>query len=258
MVLGPTNIQPSRRSWIESRAGRILSFVVITWSIAGAFIVLQEFPAYLVDQVVEKGWVPDALVMPRSSRAKTDCRAAIERAKSSPSDPTVAAQARVLVWLLGLRTGFAAGIASASAGSSQPVDVAPLLAEPQQLSDAMGLEPPRLPTIQHAANVLSEYQVFVESDPQCIAAQIGEKYSPRQAALYKFALIAGHAAVYRISQIGPLFVPQLRSYGKEAGVPDELWKPLAEESMDSLPGANAKEKISFVLSRIQDHLKTNP
>ena len=56
----------------------------------------------------------------------------------------------------------------------------------------------------------------------------------------------------------PFFVPQLRSYGKEAGVPDELWKPLAEESMDSLPGANAKEKISFVLSRIQDHLKTNP
>jgi hypothetical protein len=251
-------MQPSRRSWSESRVGRILSFVVITWSIAGAFIVLQEAPAILVDRLAEKGWIPDALLRTSSSPAKTDCRAEVERAKSSPTDPAVASQARVLVWLLGFKIGFAAGIRSASAGSSQPVDVDPLLAQSRELSEAMGIEVPRLPGIQHAATALPEYQAFVETDPQCIAAEIGEKYSARQAALYKFALIAGHVSVYRSSKIGPLFVPELREYGKQAEVPDELWKPLAAESIDSLPGADTRDKISLVLNHIQNYLKTNP
>lgn len=259
MIAEQTNIQGSRRSWSESRVGRILSFVAITWAIAGAFILLQEGLPTLLYVMVGKGWIPDALVMPNSPRANTDCRAAIERAKLSTPDPSVAAQARVLIWRMGFQTGFAAGIASATAGRSQPVDSVSLLAQPHQLSEVMGVEAPTLPTIQHAANALYEFQVFVETDPRCIAAQIGEKYSARQAALYKFALIAGHAAVYRIKApaLGAVFVPELRLYGKQAEVPQELWKPLLEDSIESLPGADAEQKISSLLNRLQEHVKAN-
>src|SRR5437899_1640631 len=64
-----TNIQGSRRSWSESRVGRILSFVAITWALAGAFILLQEGLPTLLDVMVRKGWIPDTLVMPNSPRA---------------------------------------------------------------------------------------------------------------------------------------------------------------------------------------------
>jgi hypothetical protein len=240
--------------------GRILSFLAITWALAGGFILLQEGLPALLDVMVGKGWIPDALVMPRSRGATTDCRAAIERARSSTPDRQVAARARVLVWRIGFQTGFAAGLASATAGTGKPVDAASLLARPQQLSAIMGIDPPALPSIQHAANALHEFQVFVAEDPGCVAAQIDEKYAARQAALYKFALVAGHAAVYRIKApaLGPIFVPELRVYGKQAEIPPELWKPLADESLESLPGTDAQQKISFILNRLDEHLKANP
>jgi hypothetical protein len=256
MISGQTG---RRRSWRESRVARILTFVAITWTIAGVFILMQEGIPTLVDVMVGKGWIPDRLVMPASPRAE-DCRAAVERARSSPPDPAVAAHARLLVWRLGFHTGVAAGIASAAAGSPQPVDSVALLALPQQVSQVIGVEPPTLPTIQHAANALYEFQVFVDADPHCIAAQIGDKYSPRQAALYKFALIAGHAAVYRIKAptSGAQLASAIRVHGSQAAIPPELWQPLVEPSIESLPGADPAQKISFWVSRVEEHLKENP
>jgi len=257
MISGQTG---RRRAWRESRVARILTFVAITWSIAGVFILMQEGIPTLVDTMVGKGWIPDSLVMPTPSRADGDCRAAVERARSSPPDPTVAAQAPLLVWRMGFHTGVAAGVASAAAGSRQPVDSAALLALPQQVSVVIGVEAPALPTIQHAANALYEFQVFVEADPRCIAAQIGDKYSARQAALYKFALIAGHAAVYRIKAPagGAQLASAIRVYGSQAGIPPELWQPLVEPSIESLPGADPAQKISFWVSRLEEHLKEKP
>jgi len=245
----------------ESRAGRFVSFVAITWSIAGGFLLLQVGLPELVDFAVRKGFIPDSLTMQRPRGEGVNCAPAVERARGTATDPRVAAQARFFVWRMGFHTGFAAGIASATAGSKSPVDPAPLLAEqPRQIAGLIGVDPPTLPAIQHAANALSEFQTFVAQGANCVAPQLAAKYSPRDAALFKYALIVGHAAVYRINAptLDPLFVPEVRVYGKEAQIPAELSQPFVDTSLNALPGDGPQQKVQSALGRIEEFLKANP
>lgn len=162
---------------------------------------------------------------------------------------------------MGFHTGFAAGIASATAGSTSPVDPAPLLAEePHQIAILLGVDPPVLPAIQHAANALGEFRSFVAQGAGCVAPQLADRYSPRQAALYQYGLIVGHAAVYRIKapMVDPLFVPELRVYGHEAEVPIELSQPFVDNTLDSLPGEGPQQKVQFAVNRIEEFLKAKP
>ena len=198
MITDAPRVRNGRRSWTESRVGRLVSFVAITWSIAGAFLLLQGGLPTLVDAAVRKGWIPDSLVLEKPPAATADCDSAIARAHSSATDPRVAARARLLIWRMGFQSGFAAGIASATSGTSTPLDSASALAQPRQIAETLGVDAPTLPAIEHTANALHEFQVFVAHDPGCVATQIADKYSPRAAALYRFSLIVGHAAIYRM------------------------------------------------------------
>ena len=259
MVSGESGVENGRRSWSDSRAGRLLSFVAITWSIAGGFVLLQEGLPTLVDAAVRKGWIPDSLVLTTPPASTSECGSAIQRARSSATDPRVTAQARLLVWRMGFQTGFAAGIASATSGSTAPVDSATLLAQPRQIAEALGVDAPTLPDIKHSANALREFQIFVAQDSRCVAAQVAVKYSPRDAALFKFGLIVGHAAVYRMKapQLDPLFVPEVRVYGEQAEIPVELRQPFVDDSLDTLPGVSREQKVQFALSRLDEYFRTN-
>src|SRR4026209_1500394 len=55
---------------------RALLFVVIAWSIAGAFQVLSKGGPWLLDRAVKGGHVPDSLVAPRPRAV--DCSAAVQ------------------------------------------------------------------------------------------------------------------------------------------------------------------------------------
>ena len=94
----------------------------------------------------------------------------------------------------------------------------------------------------------------------CVAPQLADKYSPREAALYQFGLIVGHGAVYRINapMLDPLFVPDLRVYGSQAQVPTELSQPFVDNTLDSLPGDGPQQKVQFAVNRIDEFLKANP
>ena len=254
------NVRSGHRSWTQSRAGRVVSFVAITWSIAGGFLLLQEGLPTLADFANRLGVIPDSLVVPASQPATSDCAAAVQRARASTTDPGVTAQARFLVWRMGFHTGFAAGIANATAGSTAAVDPGPLLAQqPRQIAQLLGVDAPTLPPTQHTANALTEFSTFVAQDPRCVATQLADKYSPREAALYKFALIVGHAAVYRIALSGaaPRFVPEIRLYGKQAEIPLELLQPFVDNTLDSLPGSGPEHKVQFAVGRLEEHLKAN-
>lgn len=257
----PSQAESASRPRTTSRARRLVSFLAITWSIAGGFLLLQIGLPELTDLAVRKGVIPDSLTMQPPRAAGVDCAPAIQRARAAVVDPRVAAQARFLVWRMGFHTGFAGGIASATAGSASPVNPSPLLAEqPQQIAGLLGVDSPRLPTIQHAANALSEFQTFVAQGAGCVAPQLADRYSPRQAALYRYGLILGHAAVYRINapMLDPLFVPDLRVYGREAQVPIELSQPFVDHTLDTLPGDGPQQKVQFAVNRIEEFLKANP
>ena len=218
----------------------------------------QGLPA-LLDLVVRAGLIPDSLVLPRSVSAPADCAPAVQRAQASAADPRVVAQARMLVWRMGFRTGFVAGMADATVGSTSAIDPAPLLAEPRQIAELLGVDPPTLPVIQHAANALNEFQVFVAQGAACVAPQLAGKYTPREAALFKYGLIAGHAVFFRLKapQLDPVFVPELRAYGAEAQLPPELSQPFVDSSLTSLPGNTLEEKAQSALGRIEEFLKAN-
>lgn len=261
MIPGPSHVEGGWRPRTASRARRLVSFLAITWSIAGGFLLLQVGLPELVDLAVRTGLIPDSLTMQPPRAAGVDCAPAIQRARAAVVDPRVAAQARFLVWRMGFHTGFAAGMVSASVGSTSPVNPAPLLAEqPHQIATLLGVDSPTLPAIQHAATALSEFQSFVAQGAGCVAPQLADKYSPRQAALYRYGLIVGHAAIYRINapMLDPLFVPDLRVYGNEAEVPTELSQPFVDNTLDSLPGDGRQQKVQFAVNRIEGFLKANP
>jgi hypothetical protein len=215
----------------------------------------------LVDAAIRSGLIPDSLVMPRSPSATADCRPALQRVKSSV-DPQVAAQARFLVWRMAFRTGFAAGIADATIGSTSPTDPAPLLAQqPRQIAGLLGVDAPTLPESRHAANALSEFQAFVAEGAACVGPQVAEKFGPRESGLFKYGLVVGHAAVYRINapQLDPLFVPEIRVYGAEAELPPELSRPfVAGEALNSLSGNGIEQKVQSALNAIEEFVKANP
>jgi hypothetical protein len=246
----------------QSLAGRVVSFVAITWSVAGGLLLLQQGLPELLDAAIRRGLIPNSLVMPRSPSATVDCRPALQRAKTSTTDPRVVAQARFLVWRMGIQTGFAAGIADATVVSPSPTDAAPLLAQqPREIAGLLGVDPPTLPATRHAANVLSEFQAFVAEGASCVGPQLAEKYRPRESGLFKYGLVVGHAAVYRINapQLDPLFVPEMRAYGAEAELPPELSRPfIVGETLNSLPGNGIGEKVQSALNLIEEFVKANP
>ncbi len=245
-----------RRGRILARGGRALLFLAVTWSLAGSLMLLQEGLPELLSRAAQRGWVPYSLLAPPAPGV--DCSAAVERAMAARSDPDVTRQAALLVWLLGAKLGFAAGLVDAYAGSANQPDVEPWMDEPRRLAAALRVETPVLPKMRHTLDVLHEFTEFVAADPQCVAAQLAGKYSPRHAALYRFAQIAGHAAVYRITapQLGPSLVPELRFYATAAELPNALWQPLIEDSIDSLPGATVKDKVLSHMDRIAQHLRS--
>lgn len=261
MISGPSHVESGSRPWTASRAGRLVSFLGITWSIAGGFLLLQVGLPELIDVAVRHGVIPDSLTMQSPRAVAIDCEPAIQRSRAAVVDPGVAAQVRFLVWRMGFQTGFAAGIASATAGSSSPVDPAPLLAEqPQQIANLLRVDSPTRPAIQHAANALGEFQSFVAQGAGCVAPQLADRYSDREAALYRYGLIVGHAAVYRIKvpMLDPLFVPELRVYGNQAEVPSELTQPFTDNTLNSLPGDDPQQKVQFAVNRIEEFMKANP
>ena len=60
-----------------SRLRNALLFVVIAWSIAGAFQLLFWAGPWLVDRGVKAGWMPDGIVKPRPVQT-VDCTAAVQ------------------------------------------------------------------------------------------------------------------------------------------------------------------------------------
>ena len=162
---------------------------------------------------------------------------------------------------MGFQTGFAAAVADATVGSASPTDPAPLLAQqPRQIAGLLGVDPPTLFVIQHAATALSEFTAFVAEGAACVAPQLAEKYRPRESALFQYGLVVGHAAVYRINdpQGDPLFVSEIRAYGGQAELPARLSQPFIDNTLDSLPGNGVGEKVQSALNRIEEFVKANP
>ncbi|MGH8469766.1 MAG: hypothetical protein ACREVY_12540 [Gammaproteobacteria bacterium] len=158
-------------------------------------------------------------------------------------------------WQLGFNLGFAAG--AVNLGIADDAQVAKLMEERRPLVSALGVEAPKLPKIEHFANALHEFEVYIEADPQCVAAQLSRRFSVQHGALYKLGAIVGIAMVFRTAapQGGALLVPQIQRYGELAAIPQALWLPMTQDSLDDIPGAHPREKILHLVNRIDEHIR---
>jgi hypothetical protein len=168
-------------------------------------------------------------------------------------DPTTLGQTRVAAYEMGFNLGLVAGARSAGSSAAEP----PSLAQEQdRLARELAVPRPGVPQPQQLANALHEFEVYVTADPECIGARLAAGYSPEHDALYRFGTFVGHNATYRgmAPEIGPVFVPALRRYARAAGLPEPVWRPLAEPSSQKA-GPQAWAEASAIADRILAHLR---
>jgi len=121
---------------------------------------------------------------------------------------------------------------------------------------ALGVPPPELAVIRHMAEAVGEFTDSLEQDRQCTAARLASRYTPAHGHIYKFGTVVGSSVPYCVQAQCTAYATQIRRYGQAAGVPEHLWRPMAQGSLAGVPGANAREKTFRVVADLDEHIRT--
>jgi hypothetical protein len=230
---------------------RALLFVGIAWSVAGAFQLVSNGGPWLLDRAVKAGWVPDWIVAPRPQ--PVDCSAAVQGMPKRELDATTLRQTRVAAYQLGYDLGLVTGARNAGLKVQEQPS---LLQDLDRLARELAVPLPAIPPLRQLANALHEFEDYAAADSECIGARLAAGYSPQHDALYRFGAFVGHSVTYRgmAPEVGPLFVPAIRRYGQAAGLPDRVWRPLAEASSQKA-GPQAWAEAFAIADGILAHLR---
>jgi hypothetical protein len=240
----------------RSRPFRIIVFLAIVWSIAGAFVAVEtlsvaSFEFARVRRVVP----PEMAISQQSPAAKSHCEEVLKSMPPFRPAPDVQAQSRYLAWRLGQRLGLAGALLASEA---TPSAVSAVLSSTTETSKVMGLPQVTAPPPGLAANALRDFSLFLQEDPQCVAAALSAHYSPEHAALFRFGASVAIAAFYRqIPEIGEVFGPEIETFGTGASISRSLWQPLLQARIDVRPGTDLKEAIDAIVYRIDEHIRRN-
>jgi hypothetical protein len=228
----------------------VLLFVGITWSNAGAFQLLSNGGSWLLDRAVKAAWIPDGLVAPRPHQP-VDCSAAVQGMQTRALDETTLRHTRVAAYQLGFDLGLFSGARNSGSRVQEPPS---LLQERDRLARELAVPLPAIPPMRRLADALNEFEAYVTQDPECIGARLSAGYTREHDAL-RWAFV-GHSVTYRgmAPEVGPLFVPALRRYGQAAGLPERVWRPLAEPSSQKA-GPQAWAEGSAIADGILAHLR---
>ena len=239
------------------RFRRTLLFLAVVWSIGGLFLALQagmtEFSWFSASKSVAAN-----LVLPKQSRAAfAHCQEVLKGLPPPTENPNIARQTSYLVWSAGYMLGSAD--ASITAGIANRAAVENVLRQSLQVTSALGIPPLALPQQGRDAYALAEFSAFLEEDPQCVAAALQFRHSPKHTALYKFSAAVGFASVYHrlVPQLNDVLAPQLRIYGSAAGIPANLYNPLLGQPPAAAPGADAGHAVQSEVNRIDAYVRSN-
>ena len=231
--------QLGRGPSLTGRLGRGLRFVAIVWSIAGAFLVLHFGLPELFSRLLMAGWMPVELALPERGAlpVATHCG---ELHVSPAPDPAATAQARAGAWKLGQELGFAASMANLGYSRDK---LAPALDSVAARAGALGVPAPQLPEIRSFAYAIVEFGEFVRADPRCVASALERRFGEAAAHQYRFGLLVGYVAPVRAKQLGVPFPAEIAHYGRLAGVPEPLWRPLTQAVLVAADGATGPDAV---------------
>ena len=246
-----------RRPWSETHLGRGLLFLGIVWSIAGAFLVLQNALPELIQQAVMHGWVsPEHVVNSKLQQeaARRCVEPAAARGGRAAVDAATLQRTRYAAFQMGY--GFGTVVVAHSSGTVQPEQVARALQEVKSQAMALGVPAPELPVIRHMAQAVGEFTDSLEEDRQCTTARLASRYTPAHGDLYKFGAVVAASVPYCVKAQCTAYATQIRRYGQAAGVPERLWLPMAQGSLAGVPGPNVREKTFRVVLDLIEHIQT--
>ena len=90
---------------------------------------------------------------------------------------------------------------------------------------------------------------------QCTGASLANRYTKAHSDTYRFGAVVGYAALLCMNDVCGAHGAQIRRYGQAAGLPQDLWLPMARGSLDSVPGATAEQKTRWVLGKLIEHIR---
>ena len=242
----------NKRRWL-----RLILFLGVVWSVAGAFLLLETISGKLLDVVLARRSGGDlAIAIPKqSAAARSHCQQVVRDLPRVNLRPQDLAQSKYAAWRLGQQLGTAGALISSEIAT--PDTVASMLKNTDGLTSHLGVPELRLPERGRAAYALRNFAVFLQEDPQCVAAALEVRYSPQHAALLKFGAAIAIAAFYRqVPDIGEVFGPEITTFGSAASVPPSLWLPLLQPKISGPAGSDLKQSIQGIVARIDQEVKT--
>ncbi len=244
---------------MKTRIRGLILFLAIVWSIALAFLLLEDSSQELVDWAFRSGTITADLGMPRASaEAAAKCAAEIRASAGSEQqalDAQSLRQATFMAWKLGYSFGFAVGLGQAGAiDEAQRKDSLNVVAP---MSQTLGVPAPVPPASVSSVTGLPEYGQLIEDDVSCTASFLDKKFGVRIGHLYQLGALTSFALVYRIvcPQCGVLFVPQIGHHAKEAGLPKEAWQTFAQLPPDDPSLEERKKKGMEIVQGLEEFIK---
>jgi hypothetical protein len=206
---------------------RALKFLVIVWSIGAGFLALEAVFVRISDFSLGHFAPAEMALTKQTPAGAARCREILKGIATADKDAARASRYRA--WMLGYQFGVA------NSGARKTLENAQALARDLGVPEAALAK-------GHLAYAAHDFAVSLEEDPQCVSAALAKRYSNQHAGFYKFGaavgLTAGSDAVLTQE-------PQIRAYGRAAGVPQELWQPLIEK----------KAAVRSIVRRIDSYIK---
>jgi len=208
---------------------RALKFLAIVWSIGAGFIALQALFVRISDFSL-RHFAPAELGMAKQSAAGAAHCQQVVKTIAAAENRGAGSASRYRAWMMGYQFGVA------DSGAQKTLEGT------QALARGLGVPEVALPA-GHVAYAARDFAVSLEEDPQCVSAALAKRYSTQHASLYKFGAAVGLTAGSNAVLIQE---PEIRAYGRAAGIPQELWQPLLEKKIPVQP----------VVSRINSYIKS--
>jgi len=226
-------------------------FLAVVWSISGAYLVLLNGQTELVNRAIRVGLIPPDLVISREGKehAAQRCAAsgAVPAHVGSVTDAADLRTARIVAYEMGMKFGLAE---SNSFLADRREAVINIMQDVRRFASGLSVPAPELPSTFSGTDL--------ESDPQCTASRLASRYTPAHGQIYKFGVAVGRQVFACANEMCGENAGQIRLYGELAGVPKHIWSPLAQDSLDGIPGANAPEKAIHIRENIKRYIVDEP
>jgi hypothetical protein len=249
--LTTTSVRPDS---FVTRVKNAVAFVCIVWAVAATFIAFDLVSGLGMDVVLSNPGVFGNRALSNATRRSVTCDVGTDEKTRGDVGSLSAADARVGSWLLGLKIGRDAQ-ARQSATVTPPV-LAASGAGVEQVAAMLRVPPPGAFMPRQMAQSNTEFVSFIEADARGTAHRLAVGYSAQACYLFKFGAFWGYSTLSRflLPGEGSVYAAEIDHYGREAGVPEPLWRPMVQPTSKNASAAQINEQSTQLTDGVNKYL----